>query len=300
MIDLEITERVNSSNSSTEVGNTNIPPKKQISPAKRWCFTLNNYTETELEYFRSIVPTYSICKFGIIGKEIGENGTPHLQGYIEFKQKKRPKSVFGNDRIHWEKAKGNRQQNIEYCSKENNVILYHPKKKEIKTIEEKNLYDWEKRLINYINEFSPDNPKQEREIVWIWSKDGRKGKTTMAKYLCVNYKFIILGGKAADCRNGVIEYAKAHNGETPERILINIPRSFSEDYVSYEAFENLKDMLFYSGKYEGGMVIGNCPILIIFSNFSPDKDKISRDRWKIINIDYRCDVEEEVSSSGED
>ena len=54
--------------------------------------------------------------------------------------------------------------------------------------------------------------------------------------------------------------------------------------MSYEAFENLKDMIFYSGKYEGGMICGNCPHLFIFSNFHPDCEKMSVDRWNIKEI----------------
>lgn len=256
-------------------GNTS-PLPKQISPAKRWCFTLNNWKEIDYEVISSIVP--EICKIAIIGSE--DQGTPHLQGYLEFNTKLRPKSVFKNDRIHWEKAKGTRAQNIDYCSKEGNVLLKLPKERVIKTISKDMFYGWEKRIIKELNE-EPDD----RTINWYYSYGGGTGKTSFCKYLVVHEGAIVLGGKAADCRNGVIEYAKANNGKTPEKIIINIPRSFSSEYVSYEAFENLKDMLFYSGKYEGGMVCGNCPHLYIFSNFEPELSKMSKDRWKIYDIE---------------
>lgn len=268
----------NSSNSSVEGGNTSSPSTKQIAPSKRWCFTLNNYDESDIEALSSIVP--ECCNYGIVGKEIGENGTPHLQGYIEFKVKKRPKSVFESKKFHWEKAKANREKNISYCSKDGDVVLRHPKVKTVKTISPNDFHDWEKDIINSIQD-EPDD----RTIHWYWSKQGGIGKTSFCKYLVIHEKFIVLGGKASDVRNGVIEYAKANNGETPERIVVNIPRSFSEEYVSYEAFENLKDMLFYSGKYEGGMVCGNCPHLFIFANFYPEMKKLSKDRWCIYNID---------------
>lgn len=110
------------------------------------------------------------------------------------------------------------------------------------------------------------------------------GKTTFCKYLCVNHGFVMLGGKACDCKNGVIEYAKANCGRTPDKIVVNIPRSM-DNKVSYEAFESLKDMIFYSGKYEGGMVCGNCPHLYIFANFEPDVTMMSSDRWRILCVD---------------
>lgn len=77
---------MNSSNSSKGLGNTIPVPPKQISPAKRWCFVLNHWKEEEFNAISSIVPEY--CNFCIIGSEIGELGTPHLQGYLEFKTKR--------------------------------------------------------------------------------------------------------------------------------------------------------------------------------------------------------------------
>lgn len=94
---------------------------KQVSPSKRWCLTLNNYTNEDLSSLRSIVPEK--CSYAIICKEVGENGTPHLQGYIEFKNKGRPFNVFNNPRIHWEKSKGSREDNFNYCSKDNDFFF---------------------------------------------------------------------------------------------------------------------------------------------------------------------------------
>lgn len=272
-----------SSSSSKKEGNTISPPSpgkvKQVSPAIRWCFTLNNWTEDELKQISSIVPWKT--RFAIVGSEgLGENQTPHLQGYIEFKNKSRPFNIFNNKRIHWEKAKGNKQDNIAYCSKENNILIKEPKDKVIKTITKDMFYEWQKTILEELKE-EPDD----RTINWYWSEEGSTGKTNFCKYLVVHEGAIVLGGKASDCRNGVVEYAKNNNGETPTKIVINIPRSFDSAYCSYEAFENLKDMIFYSGKYEGGMICGNSPHLYIFSNFEPESSKLSADRWKIFNID---------------
>lgn len=232
---------------------------KRISPSLKWCFTLNNYTDVEIGNMVPII--YKLCRYGIVAKEVGEEGTPHLQGYIEFKTKQRPLGVFRNKRIHWEKARGCREANIDYCSKDGNVILIHPEPIVIETIEEGALYDWQRGILKDI-EVKPDK----RTINWYWSYGGMTGKTTFCKYLCVNHGFVMLGGKASDCKNGVIEFAKANEGRTPDRIIVNIPRSIDDKKVSYEAFESLKDMIFYSGKYEGGMVCGNCPHLYIFAN----------------------------------
>jgi hypothetical protein len=83
--------------------------------SRRFCFTLNNYEEDDLAAFHNAPDRAYV----IIGKEIGANGTPHLQGYITFFKTKRIGGLKAiNGRAHWEIAKGNTAQNILYCSKE--------------------------------------------------------------------------------------------------------------------------------------------------------------------------------------
>lgn len=82
------------------------------------CFTLNNYTEEE---YKQLIEME--CKYLVIGKEVGEEGTPHLQGYIEFKTPKRFSTLKNiNQRIHWEERRGTAKQASEYCKKEGNFI----------------------------------------------------------------------------------------------------------------------------------------------------------------------------------
>ena len=270
----------NSSNSSSEKsGNT-----KQISPSKHWCFTLNGYTKEDIKGFidssKEIVPRY------VFQEEIGENGNPHLQGYLEFTTKKRPKSVFDNKRIHWEKCK-NIKKSIIYCSKNDTrksadaepftrgIVLQ--KKYEINIV----FYNWEKK-INKILSTKPDD----RTLYWVWEEIGCAGKTTFQKWIYLNHeRVVVLSGKASDMKNGIIEYKKT-NGHLPLIVLMNIPRT-SRDYISYAGIEDIKDMFFYSGKYEGGMVCGPNPHVFIFSNDEPDYEKVSLDRWKTIYIGKR-------------
>lgn len=54
-----------------------------------------------------------------MGEEVGENGTPHLQGYIEFTNSKKLEWLRKiNPRIHWEARRGTAQQARDYCAKE--------------------------------------------------------------------------------------------------------------------------------------------------------------------------------------
>lgn len=59
------------------------------------------------------------ARYAIIGQELGEQGTPHLQGYVYFKNARRLSTLkFVCQRVHWEVARGDAQQNFDYCSKD--------------------------------------------------------------------------------------------------------------------------------------------------------------------------------------
>ena len=96
--------------------------------ARRWCFTLNNYTpEEELAFWRlgQEIENSDWLEYLIYGREVGEQGTPHLQGYLMANHKMRwstmNRRIFGQDdygRVHWETARGTPQQAITYCKKD--------------------------------------------------------------------------------------------------------------------------------------------------------------------------------------
>lgn len=267
------------SSNSTFGGNTKTPKVKQVSPRVKWCFTLNNYTDEQIDLIVRVIE--SECRMAIFGKEMSSTKTPHLQGYIEFRTKSRPFNVFEVKQIHWEGAKGSRMANIKYCSKEDkNPYCWKCKiPKEVKIIADDMLYDWEKDIIQLLTQ-----DPTERGIYWYWSAKGGIGKTQFCKYLTVRFGAICLNGKSSDCRNGIVQYVVKH-GYTPDIVLFPIPRSHSSEYVSYEALENIKDMYFYSGKFEGGMICGNAPHLFVFANCPPCYEKMSEDRWVVVRLD---------------
>lgn len=91
--------------------------------SRRWCFTLNNFTEDEKLYIaQAYVAEEGDVQYVIYEEEHTQGeGTPHLQGYIEFAKKVRATTVkrIVGQRAHIEIARGTPQQNIAYCSKEN-------------------------------------------------------------------------------------------------------------------------------------------------------------------------------------
>lgn len=88
---------------------------------RRWCFTLNNPTPEESTRLSTLYndPSNHI-QFLIYGRETGNNGTPHLQGYIHFSGRKTLSGVKAivSDRAHIEMSRGTSNQAAEYCRKD--------------------------------------------------------------------------------------------------------------------------------------------------------------------------------------
>lgn len=85
--------------------------------SRAWCFTVNNYSDEDTSRVEEVS---SLTSYLVYGKEVGEKGTPHLQGYMYFDnaksfskiQKIMPKGT------HLEVAKGTPDQAATYCKKD--------------------------------------------------------------------------------------------------------------------------------------------------------------------------------------
>ena len=91
-----------------------------------WCFTLNNYTDEEIQNIEENKEKY---RYIVYGREIAPTtGTPHLQGYIAFNDGKTMSAVKKNTnckRMRLTPANGSAQQNRDYCSKEDENFVEH-------------------------------------------------------------------------------------------------------------------------------------------------------------------------------
>ena len=83
-----------------------------MSKHRGWVFTLNNYTQDEYDALSRLEPEYIVY-----GKEVGESGTPHLQGFLHFANPRiMPKKLI--PRAHWEPLRGTPKQASDYCKKD--------------------------------------------------------------------------------------------------------------------------------------------------------------------------------------
>lgn len=86
-----------------------------MSAAKNWCFTINNYHDSDIEKLE-VMFEHGHFNYIIFGQEIGEAQTPHLQGYVQMKRKMRLNQVkkFISPRAHLEVSNGSPDQNRRY------------------------------------------------------------------------------------------------------------------------------------------------------------------------------------------
>lgn len=85
--------------------------------SRSWCFTLNNYVEADIARLRFLGSSVSYLVFG---REVGDSGTPHLQGYVVFNRKCALSSAKRSvgDRAHLEVTRGSPEQASDYCKKD--------------------------------------------------------------------------------------------------------------------------------------------------------------------------------------
>lgn len=261
-------------------GNTKKPELR----SRGWFFTFNNpECETHL------IETFEIsgCKSYIFQLEMGEEGTPHFQGLVYYDNARSFNSMKELDvRIHWEKLKDLRK-GIIYCSKIDTRID-GPWVKGIKIPRQMKLInpmdrEWQHELVEELS-LVPDD----RTIIWYADPIGGSGKTALAKWLVIKKKALVVSGKATDIKYAVAKHIEKF-GQV-DIICFLFPRSV-EEYVSYDAIESLKDGLFFSGKYESGMCAFASPHIVVFANFVPDEESLSKDRWSIRNLSKKVEVD---------
>ncbi len=89
-----------------------------MTRARSYCFTLNNYTEEDHDFLLQLCP--DVAKYIILGRETAGSGTPHLQGYVHWRNGRTLNGLTGylDGRIHWEIRRGTHAQAITYCKKD--------------------------------------------------------------------------------------------------------------------------------------------------------------------------------------
>ncbi len=229
------------------------------------------------------------CAKFIFGQEVGESGTPHLQGCVHFEAKQRFTAVkkMLSKKVRWSKMIKTWPVNVRYCTKEakgdwgklhGNIpeaSRFAPGEKACMEGQFANVSwrPWQQNVIDICNA-EPDA----RKIYWFWEPDGGCGKSFLAKWLAINYRCVVGTGKRGDIFHQVTKMMDANAEHWPRLVLFDIPRC-SKDFVSWSAIEALKNGCVISTKYEGGEWYFPPPQVICFANEEPQYEKMSADRW---------------------
>lgn len=96
--------------------------------AIRWVFTINNFTQEDEEAVMNL-PDQPWCKCTVAEEEHLDEGTPHIQGYLETHTPKDRTALsrYFNSHAWIEVARGSTYDNWNYCTKEGNIIVEHNK-----------------------------------------------------------------------------------------------------------------------------------------------------------------------------
>lgn len=86
-----------------------------VEQLRSFVFTYNNFDDSSIFRIRSALD----FRYLVVGREVGESGTPHLQGYCQLKSRMRFKKLGKLFPWHIEPCKGSPEQASAYCKKDN-------------------------------------------------------------------------------------------------------------------------------------------------------------------------------------
>lgn len=232
------------------------------------CFTLNNYTEQDYEELRNMNSSYIV-----IGKEVGEQGTPHLQGYVEFKNQVRFSTLKKRyPKLHIEARRGTPLQASTYCKKEGDyveignineqgkrndilssceLILEKKSMKEVANHNPEVFVKYHKGLIAFKN-IQYEDRTAKPQVHWRWGPAG-----------CGKTRYCVEKHPDHYIKDGTMWW---DSYEQQEAIIID---DF-DGHWPYRDLLRLLDRNKYQGQYKGGYVKINSPYIYITCEFPPE------------------------------
>ena len=285
----------------------NMKKKSRVKDHRgtRWCLTIHGANpDGSCPILLRLIEQFQKDEYilAAVAYETGEYGIhPHWQVYFQTSKQSRLKMKFSHllgeeISFHLQTAKGTRNANLVYVygvHKEHEIgwlhytkghhppVSYNPYKTQNLLWLRGNMKPWQKQITAKVTQKQADY----RDILWVWESEGNTGKTYLAKYLHYFYGAILTGGSSSDMKHAIARW-KQITGHYPITIIVDVSRADTIRKDGYKAIEQMKNALFFSGKYQSGMVAScNPPNIIVFANYSPDLRMMSPDRWVIRKID---------------
>lgn len=122
---------------------------------------------------------------------------------------------------------------------------------------------------------TPLHRQPDRKVTWYWDPDGNNGKSFLADWLEVwRGAYIVTGGRYTDI---------AYTFNLEDYVVFDYARDM-EDKFPYKLLEDFKNTRVHSTKYVPVVKRAKACKLIVFTNFEPDKTKLSADRWDVHKV----------------
>jgi hypothetical protein len=294
-----------------------------MSQAKNWTFTLNNHTEDDILRLERLVDVDRRVKYIIFGREVGENGTPHLQGFVSLNVKLRMtvvKALLGSN-PHMEIAR-NVPASIIYCKKDGNFSEYgeipgnrgqRNDLEEFKTAVKGGMLSLKDirathsevyaKYTRFCLEFISDNypmatleehdlrPWQERLMRKLEEPADRRkiifivDETGNSGKSWFAHWFCNKIGEACQVMLPGKKADMAYALKPGLKCLfLDAPRSKQGEFIQYDFLEDLKNGYVFSTKYESRIKSYEPMHVVVNMNEAPDREKLSADRYDVINL----------------
>jgi len=178
------------------------------------------------------------------------------------------KRRYGNS-VHWESARGSQEQCVRYCSKEETRVAgtetfwwgdirreYPQPKRPLHRYRMHDLYGWQKTMLEECKLLEPCDPTS-RQVVYIWSRWGKVGKTRLALTLCdsESQNWLCVCGSVGNISYLVSKWVEENPSQELHGVIVDVPRcSVSKEdnhaWFSVAAVEALCNGLIVNTKYE--------------------------------------------------
>lgn len=256
-----------------------------------WDFTIGERFASKDELLRLCKENGKKWSFQL--EQGGESGYVHYQGRISLKIKKRRGEVsklFGIKEAHWSATSKANVENDFYAVKEETRIqgpwtdrdreIYIPR--QYRGIME-NFYPWQRFIWERLDEFEP------RIINVVHDPIGGKGKSTLRSLAMLHKNGYRLPSEndGLKCIQSMCDMLIAKQDRTPGPVFVDLPRSMDqrELHGMYRALEQIKDGHVYELRNRYQEWWFDSPQIWVFCNTLPQNGYLSKDRWKIWEID---------------
>lgn len=137
----------------------------------------------------------------------------------------------------------------------------------------------------FVRELLMVSKPHKRHIYWFFSNNGEVGKSTLTRHLIINdpTKVFYTDGSRKHIFHAYRDFCDTHG--YPRAVIFDLARD-QQAKISYTTLEKLKNGYFFVDfASKPGNCVFNWPHIIVFANWPPDVERLSKDRWRIYEID---------------